>query len=119
MILRKLADAIREQNWFTVLLEILIVVIGIVIGLQVDDWNEARKNRIDEAKFLSRLHDDIVNSEALSRRGLEKRLYYAGNLVEVIDIIFGRQPADHWTQDHCQIMAATSSINLSFSLTPD
>ena len=38
MILRKMADAIRGQNWFTVVLEILIVVIGIFIALQVDDW---------------------------------------------------------------------------------
>jgi hypothetical protein len=37
MILRKLAESIRQQNWFTVLVEILIVVIGIFVGLQVDD----------------------------------------------------------------------------------
>jgi len=35
----------REQNWFTVVLEILSVVIGIFIGLQVDDWNERRKEQ--------------------------------------------------------------------------
>lgn len=45
MILRKLADAIAAQNWFTVVLEVLIVVVGIFIGLQVDDWNEIRKDR--------------------------------------------------------------------------
>ena len=33
MILRRLADAIREQNWLTVVLEVLIVVVGILIGL--------------------------------------------------------------------------------------
>ena len=38
MILRRLADAIRDQSWFTVALEIMIVVIGIFIGLQVDGW---------------------------------------------------------------------------------
>ena len=35
MILRKLADAITAQNWFTVVLEVLIVVVGIFIGLQI------------------------------------------------------------------------------------
>ena len=40
MILRKLANAVTDQNWFTVVLEILIVVIGIFIGLQVDDWHQ-------------------------------------------------------------------------------
>jgi hypothetical protein len=42
MILRKLSDAIRQQNWFTVILEISIVVVGIFIGLQVDEWNQNR-----------------------------------------------------------------------------
>ena len=36
MILRKLAGAIREQNWATVVLGILIVMIGAYGGLQAD-----------------------------------------------------------------------------------
>ena len=42
MILRRLAEAIQQQNWFVVLLEVMIVVVGIFIGLQVDDWNQER-----------------------------------------------------------------------------
>ena len=42
MILRRLAESIRKQEWFTVVLEVLIVVVGIFIGLQVDEWNRAR-----------------------------------------------------------------------------
>lgn len=60
MILRKLARAIAEQNWFTVTLEILIVVVGIFIGLQVDDWNEARKDRAREAEFLDRIDAELA-----------------------------------------------------------
>ncbi len=40
MILRRMADAIREQNWFTVFIETLIVVIGIFLGFQMTEWNE-------------------------------------------------------------------------------
>ncbi len=43
MILHDLADAIRGQNWFTVLIELAVVVVGIFLGLQIDDWNERRK----------------------------------------------------------------------------
>ena len=39
--------------------EILLVVIGILIALQVNNWNEARKNRIQERNFLVRLLTDI------------------------------------------------------------
>ena len=39
--------------------EILLVVIGILIALQVNNWNEARKNRIQERNFLVRLLADV------------------------------------------------------------
>ena len=42
MILRRLAQSIRRQDWFTVLLEIVIVVIGVFIGIEVANWNESR-----------------------------------------------------------------------------
>ena len=60
MILSRLADAIRGQNWFTVALEILIVVVGIFVGLQVNDWNEARIDQGLETRYLERLHADLL-----------------------------------------------------------
>jgi hypothetical protein len=60
MILRILADAIKEQNWSTVILEILIVVVGIFIGLQVDGWNEGRKKQQDIEVQLLRIADDAA-----------------------------------------------------------
>jgi len=59
MILHRLAEGIRGQNWSTVTLEILIVVVGIFIGLQADDWNRARIDRGLETRYLERLHADL------------------------------------------------------------
>jgi len=58
MVLRRLAEAISGQNWFIVLIEVLVVVVGIIIGLQVDDWNEARKESARETVYLQRLLAD-------------------------------------------------------------
>lgn len=55
MILRRLTHAIRKQDWFTVMVETLIVVFGVFIGLQVNNWNAARVARGDSADLLSRL----------------------------------------------------------------
>ncbi len=35
MILRRLAEHVRAQNWFAVALDFLIVVVGVFVGLQV------------------------------------------------------------------------------------
>jgi hypothetical protein len=70
MILRKLADAISQQNWFTVVLEVLIVVVGIFIGLQVDGWNEARKDRVREIEYLQRIDAELEQDIAVFEHGV-------------------------------------------------
>ena len=42
MILARITRALKEQNWFAVTLEFLIVLAGVVIGFQVSAWNERR-----------------------------------------------------------------------------
>jgi hypothetical protein len=58
MILRGIADAIRTQNWATVAIEFFILVVGIFVGLQVDDWNQARNDLALEQEYLGRLKAD-------------------------------------------------------------
>lgn len=62
MILHRLASAIRNQNWSQIITEILIVVIGIFLGLQVTDWAEGRAERAEESGYLVSLHQDISQS---------------------------------------------------------
>jgi hypothetical protein len=59
MILRSLANAIREQNWVSVTLEVAIVVVGIFIGLQVDDWNQRRLERESDQQALILFVDEL------------------------------------------------------------
>ncbi len=48
--LRRVIENVKTQNWFAVALEFLIVVLSIFFALQVNNWNEARKDRIDERR---------------------------------------------------------------------
>jgi hypothetical protein len=70
MILRRLTTALRKQDWFTVLVEIMIVVLGVFIGIQVSNWNAARLDRAIERDTLIRLHADIEASIAGQDRDL-------------------------------------------------
>ncbi|MGB3624868.1 MAG: hypothetical protein WA989_03510 [Henriciella sp.] len=62
MILQRLATSIRKQDWVTVLIETLIVVLGVFLGLQLGNWNEARIERSMERQYVLRLHDDMQRS---------------------------------------------------------
>ena len=107
MILARLSRAIRAQNWFAVVLEFIIVILGVVIGFQVTAWNSARQDRVDETAFLERLHLDIELAESLSQRVRERRLQRIGEIVEAIDILFGRSDADALTDTQCAALGAS------------
>lgn len=59
MLLRRITEHIKSQNWFAVLLDFLIVVIGVFMGIQVNNWNNERVVRAEEAFFLQRMIDDF------------------------------------------------------------
>ncbi|WP_262695944.1 hypothetical protein [Kordiimonas aquimaris] len=112
MILRKLADAIREQNWFTVIVEIFIVVIGIFLGLQVTEWNESRKDGALEQKYLTRLHSEIEDliqaghnaSGNLGIGVITNELSRYERLQEVGQFLIGEDTAKPMEQRHCRAL---------------
>ena len=64
MILRRLTTALRRQDWVTVVIETLIVVFGVFIGLQVNNWNQARQDRADGSFYLASIGEDIASDAA-------------------------------------------------------
>ena len=65
MIIQRAAHALKVQDWSTIMIELLVVVVGIFLGLQVDDWNDKRKEAAREEAYLQRLLADI--DEMISR----------------------------------------------------
>ena len=62
MIFRRFSQNLRRQDWFALLLDLLIVVVGIYLGLQVDAWNTARQDQATEREYLERLLADMDES---------------------------------------------------------
>jgi hypothetical protein len=60
MLLRKVTLHVREQNWTAVFIDFVIVVVGVFVGLQVQDWNEFRKDRVEEQQLLGRLLEEAA-----------------------------------------------------------
>jgi hypothetical protein len=65
MILANLARAIREQNYYAVFLEFVIVIAGVVIGFQISEWSAMRADAERRAVVLDRLHDEIEDAAGL------------------------------------------------------
>lgn len=85
MILRKLMQASRELNWFTAVLEVLIVVIGIFLGLQVDAWNQDRKDRAAAASYMDRLYGDTRSNIAQVKAKAQSYHHRAIALARIVE----------------------------------
>jgi hypothetical protein len=59
MILRRLTEHVKAQNWFAVFLDFVIVVVGVFIGIQVSNWNAARVDEGRARAYLERINLDL------------------------------------------------------------
>ncbi len=58
MLLRRVIEHVKAQNWLAVGIDFFIVVVGVFIGIQVSNWNDARRDRERETEYVQRLHDE-------------------------------------------------------------
>jgi Family of unknown function (DUF6090) len=59
MILRRFAEALKDQNWAAIAIEFVLLVLGVFLGIQVANWNEARRNEANEGRYLVELAEDL------------------------------------------------------------
>ena len=55
MLLRSITHHIKQQNWFAVWVDFLIVVVGVFVGLQAQEWSNLRADRNAERAAIERL----------------------------------------------------------------
>ncbi|NNE40942.1 MAG: hypothetical protein HKN14_08490 [Marinicaulis sp.] len=59
MLLRRITEHVKAQNWTAVALDFVIVVVGVFMGIQLGNWNEARVNHETETTYLELLQRDL------------------------------------------------------------
>lgn len=89
---RRLLTQLRKQNWTAVGVDLVIVVLGVFIGIQVANWNEDRLTAQRGIVFTERLKDDL-KVEAWNYANM---IGYHGqvraNAVRAADALAGRAP---------------------------
>jgi hypothetical protein len=81
MLLRRITEHIRTQNWFAVGLDFLIVVCGVFIGIQVANWNDAQHDRQRESVYLEALVADVRKDIA----GIEMTIAVETSRISALD----------------------------------
>ena len=72
MLLRRITTHIKEQNWFAVGIDFVIVVFGVFIGIQVANWNDDRAEHQMETKALVALKKELESDPTPLKRSHPK-----------------------------------------------
>jgi len=59
MILRRVIAHVRKQEWTAIWIDLVIVVVGVFIGIQVANWNDARADDARTQAYLGRINANL------------------------------------------------------------
>ena len=96
MLIRRLREEAARQNWLGVALDLAILILGVFLGMQVNNWNAARLDANKGQDYRARL---VVDLEANLKDLDNRRLYYtvtrdhAQAALEALDRPVGESPA--------------------------
>ncbi len=107
MILRRVTEHVKTQNWFAVGIDLVIVVVGVFIGIQVANWNEGRRDQQTERQYLDRLRHELAailpQAESMQAR-LADRLQ---RIEEVRAFLASGQGGDALEGRHCAALGTS------------
>ena len=85
MLIKKLNKEIQEQNWISVLVDLLIVIIGLFSGLQADSWWQQYQESLQEKIYLFELQEDFLNNQRLFESALSESALILGDMVSLLE----------------------------------
>lgn len=111
MLLRRITEHVREQNWTAIVIDFVIVVVGVFVGIQVSNWNGDVTTKRKSVEFTARLIDDI-HYEAWNYEAL---IEYSDDILDnaklSIDALTGANPVT----DEAFLIAAYRASNFGFA----
>ena len=122
MILRRLVISIRKQDWFAVVIETLIVVMGVFLGIQLGNWNAARVNQVVYQEALERFETEIDRNMAELERVIDdqsRSLPRVEAAIEALQACTDTEVAVDAVNDGLQASRATASIHLRVAALED
>jgi hypothetical protein len=63
MMLRRLTGHLRHENWFAIILELVVIVVGLFLAFQLDRWYESQRIKSDLQAHLASLTEDFTENE--------------------------------------------------------
>jgi hypothetical protein len=88
MLLRRVMQHVKDQNWLAVGLDFVIVVVGILLAFQITQWTAERQERRAEGRYLVELARDLkadIAELTVGRRNSLARLRLGETILLALD----------------------------------
>ena len=63
MLLRRIVDHLREQNWAAVAIDLMVVIVGVFLAFQFEELYTNRNLRAEEFRHLAALKEDFQQNQ--------------------------------------------------------
>ena len=73
---RRWGGKAREQNWFAVAIDFFILVAGVFLAIQAANWNDSRKERVEERRYYAQILDDLRVDQQKLQDALQRSAKY-------------------------------------------
>ncbi len=107
MIFRRIKAHIAKEDWFAVFIDFIIVVFGVFMGFQVNNWNVARDERSLDQRYMVRLHDEIRTGDAANTVIADELNTTIEYLTETISVLSNLDAEDTLTRNLCDAVFAS------------
>lgn len=105
MILRRVIEHFRKQEWTAIFLDFVIVVLGVFVGIQVSNWNAARADRAEERQLLTRLRDEVGGLLEIQKAEYAAQLPRVEAMARIHSMLFDPAPGRLMTEADCRLIA--------------
>lgn len=93
MFIRRIVDKLKSQNFSVAGIELVVVILGVFIGIQVSNWNDGRKDETRALAYLERIRADLDSDIA----NFQNRLSFWAHTSE-----YGKQGLDYAATENAQ-----------------
>lgn len=107
--IQRIMDSVRKVDYGAVLVELCVLIVGILLALAADRWNQDRLDRIETARIVERLRSDTARNLAMFEESLPEM---QGNLANVKALFRALEAGTMTGEDPADIEAAITYVDV-------
>jgi hypothetical protein len=94
MLLRRITEHVKTQNWFAVFVDFFIVVVGVFLGIQVANWNATQANKKTAQKAVESVQAELSSNQETLQAWINAYLEFRVRALAALDGL--ERPVEEW-----------------------